>query len=92
MCLAVPGRVSAWLQRDGLFAEAWVEFSGIRRRVAMACAPDADVGDYVLVHAGMAITRVDAEEASRILDAWQQTLHEGSMSEDLASPGPEVDE
>lgn len=85
MCLAVPGKVVEWLDRDPLFAAAWVEFGGVRRRVSMACAPEAVLGDYVLVHAGVAITRVDAEEADRMRALLVECLEEPSWEEDPAS-------
>jgi hydrogenase expression/formation protein HypC len=72
MCLAVPGKVAEWLCRDGVFATAWVEFGGVRRRVCMACTPAAQVDDYVLVHAGVAIGQVDALEANRVLRLWAE--------------------
>lgn len=67
MCLGVPGRVVAWIDRDPLLARAEIEFDGIRRVCHLACVPEADVGDYVVVHAGVAITRVDALAAERLL-------------------------
>jgi hydrogenase expression/formation protein HypC len=72
MCLAVPGKVVEWLEREYPFCAATVEFGGCRRNVHMACVPDADTGDYVLVHAGIAISRIDSQEAERML----QTLDE----------------
>jgi hydrogenase expression/formation protein HypC len=67
MCLSIPGRVVKWLNRDPLFAEAEVEFDGVRRNCQMACVLEAHEGDYVLVHAGLAISRVDAETAAATL-------------------------
>lgn len=67
MCLAVPGKVVRWLDRDSTFATAEVEFAGVRRRCQMACVPEAVEGDYVIVHAGIAISRVDAAEAERAI-------------------------
>lgn len=67
MCLAVPGRVVAWINRDLLFASAEVEFEGIRRVCHMACVPEAQPGDFVIVHAGVAISRVDEAEAVKTL-------------------------
>jgi hydrogenase expression/formation protein HypC len=67
MCLAIPGRVVAWINRDPLFATAEVEFEGVRRLCHMACVPEAQPGDYVIVHAGVAISRVDEAEALRTL-------------------------
>jgi hydrogenase expression/formation protein HypC len=56
-----------WIDRDPTFARAQVEFDGIRRECHMACVLDADVGDYVIVHAGIAICKLDADEADRVL-------------------------
>lgn len=67
MCLGVPGKVVEWLDRDLLIGRALVEFNGIRRECQMACVPEASEGDYVIVHAGVAISRLDAEEAQRVL-------------------------
>lgn len=72
MCLAIPGRVIEKLQREPPFQSAHVEFGGVRREVSMECVPQAEVGDYVLVHAGMAISRIDAEEAERVLEILRQ--------------------
>jgi hydrogenase expression/formation protein HypC len=68
MCLAIPGRVIQWINRDPTFAQAEVEFGGVRRNCHMACVTDAQEGDYVIVHAGVAISRVDEEQARRTLD------------------------
>ncbi|PQO25642.1 HypC/HybG/HupF family hydrogenase formation chaperone [Blastopirellula marina] len=67
MCLAVPGKVVRWIERTPPFASASVEFGGIRREVNMACVPSAAIGDYVLVHAGIAISVVGMLEAKRLL-------------------------
>lgn len=68
MCLGVPGRVIEWLDEDPVFGRAMIEFEGIRRECHMACVPDAEIGEYVIVHAGIAISRIDSEEAQRVLD------------------------
>jgi len=67
MCLGVPGRVVRWIDRDPTFASAELEFDGIRRVCHMACVPEAEVGDYAIVHAGVAISRIDVGEAERLL-------------------------
>lgn len=67
MCLGIPGRVVEWLDRDPTFGKAVVEFGGVRRECHMACVPEAAVGDYVIVHAGIAITRVHEQEAEKTL-------------------------
>jgi len=66
MCLAVPGRI---VSRKG--AMGVVDVRGNRLRAGLALVPDAEVGDWVLVHAGFAITRVtpeDAAETNKLLD------------------------
>jgi hydrogenase expression/formation protein HypC len=67
MCLGIPGRVVQKLANDDGLAFALVEFAGLRRKVCTACVPDAVPGDYVIVHAGLAISRLDADEAERLL-------------------------
>lgn len=68
MCLAVPGKIVEWLDRNPTFARASVEFDGVRRVCHMACVTDAEAGDYVIVHAGVAISKVDAADVQRLLD------------------------
>jgi hydrogenase expression/formation protein HypC len=67
MCLAVPGQVLSIEGEDALTRQGRVAFGGIVKHVNLAYVPEAMVGDYVLVHAGFAITTIDAEEASRTL-------------------------
>jgi hydrogenase expression/formation protein HypC len=89
MCLAVPGKIVELNDGDPTFASAIVEFGGIRREVNVVCVPEAALGDYVMVHAGIAISRVDAVEAAQVL----QTLREldledtGFPEHDEAGPG-----
>lgn len=68
MCLGIPGKVVRWIEREGAFSKAEVEFGGVRRACNMACVTEASEGDYVIVHAGIAITRIDEEEAQRVFD------------------------
>jgi len=66
MCLAVPGRVAELYESDGV-TMARVDFGGVTREACMAYLPEAQLGQYVLVHAGFAITMLDEEEAQRTL-------------------------
>ena len=66
MCLGIPGKIVRWIDRDETFAQAEIEFDGVRRVCHMACVTDANEGDYVIVHAGIAISRIDATEAQRV--------------------------
>jgi hydrogenase expression/formation protein HypC len=71
MCVAIPSQIAEI--QEGM---ATVDVGGARRRVSLLLLPDADVGDYVLVHAGFAIKRIDEQEALetlRILEEIAQT-------------------
>lgn len=72
MCLGIPGKITRWIERDPIFSLAVVEFDGVSREVHMACVPAANEGDYVIVHAGVAICQIDAEEAVRVLKELKQ--------------------
>jgi hydrogenase expression/formation protein HypC len=68
MCLGVPGKI---LDRDDASVAmpfGLVEFAGLRRRICLACVPEAQLGDFVIVHAGIAISRIDQQEAERVLE------------------------
>jgi hydrogenase expression/formation protein HypC len=68
MCLAVPGRIERIDAGDEpLFRRGQVSFGGITRQVSLACVPEAIVGDYVLVHAGIAISCIDETAARETL-------------------------
>lgn len=63
MCLAVPGRVLDITGEDPLLRSGRVSFNGVIKQVSLTCAPEAKVGDYVLVHVGVAISIINAAEA-----------------------------
>ena len=65
MCLAVPGKVLDCDETSGV-REGRVQFAGIVRRVRLDFVPEAEVGDYVMVHVGFAISRIDEAEAQEI--------------------------
>jgi len=67
MCLAIPGEILSIEGEDPLMREARVAFAGIVKRANLAFVPEARPGDYVLVHAGVAIAIVDEEEARKTL-------------------------
>ncbi|MBI2808186.1 MAG: HypC/HybG/HupF family hydrogenase formation chaperone [Planctomycetes bacterium] len=72
MCLAIPGRVIevddgvAWL-RTGK-----IDFGGVVKEVSLALVPEAAIGDYVIVHVGMALSRIAEEEAQQVFAFLQQ--------------------
>ena len=71
MCLAIPGRVIE-IEGVDLFRSARVSFGGIVREVNLCAVPEAEVGDYVLVHVGMAIGMIDEAEARRVFEYLEQ--------------------
>jgi hydrogenase expression/formation protein HypC len=79
MCLAVPGKIID-TQEIGESRIGRVQFGGVTRQAYLDFVPEAGVGDYVLVHVGFAISRLDAEEAERtyqLLDKLGQLQEEG---------------
>ncbi|HEV2350114.1 MAG TPA: HypC/HybG/HupF family hydrogenase formation chaperone [Terriglobia bacterium] len=64
MCLGIPGKILQSFDANGL-RMGRVEFGGIVRDACLAYTPEAMVGDYVVVHVGFAISRINAEEAAR---------------------------
>jgi hydrogenase expression/formation protein HypC len=68
MCLAVPGRILSESGGEPLTRTGRVDFGGVVREVNLAVVPEARVGDYVLVHVGVAISRVDEREAARVFE------------------------
>jgi hydrogenase expression/formation protein HypC len=66
MCLAVPGRVLSVEETDGT-TMAQVDFGGVRKEVCLAYIPDIEVGEYVIVHVGFAIQRLDEASAQETL-------------------------
>jgi hydrogenase expression/formation protein HypC len=73
MCLAIPGKiVSIVSQLDETFRTAKVSFGGIMKDINLCMVPEAQPGDYVLVHVGVAISKVDEEEALKTFSYLKQ--------------------
>lgn len=66
MCLAIPGKVLDVIDDDPVTRTGRVQFGGIVKNVNLACVPEAVADDYVIVHVGFAISRLDEEEARRV--------------------------
>jgi hydrogenase expression/formation protein HypC len=80
VCLGIPAQVVEFVADDEI---AKVEISGVRRNVSVALCPEAEVGDWVLVHVGFALARIDEDEARETLalleqmgEAYEQELQE----------------
>lgn len=73
MCLGIPGLiVERWVRDDGAIL-AHADFDGELRTVQLNYLPDLQVGDYTIVHAGFALTRLDAEQAAETLRVMRET-------------------
>ncbi len=79
MCLAIPGRIISVSEGDAILRTGKVDFGGIVKDVALACVPDAQVGQYVLVHVGLAITVIDEAEARQVFEFLDQMGELGEL-------------
>ncbi len=89
MCLGIPGRVIE-IRDDGGLPMGKVDFGGVRKEACLAYLPEVELGDYVIVHVGFAISRVDEQEALETLEILAAM---GDMvSQELATMGPGMDQ
>lgn len=72
MCLAVPGEVVAISGDDPLLRIGKVSFGGVLKEVSLAYVPEVAIGDYVIVHVGFAISKLDPVAARETLSHWQE--------------------
>ncbi len=89
MCLAVPGRILSAEDVPG-GRSARVSFGGVVREARLDFVPEAQVGDYVLVHVGLAISRLDEAEAQRIFEALKEMENLSELEHDAVDPGREI--
>jgi hydrogenase expression/formation protein HypC len=68
MCLAIPGKITSIAGDDLLSRTGKVDFGGILKEVSLAYVPEAKVGEYVVVHVGFAISRLDGSEANKVFE------------------------
>lgn len=66
MCLAIPGKIESVSGDEPLTRMGKINFGGILKQASLAYVPEAKVGDYVIVHVGFAISRLDEEEAQKV--------------------------
>ena len=72
MCLAVPGKIINISGDDPLTRMGNIDFAGIQKEISLAYLPEAKINDYVIVHAGFAISMIDEEDATESLKAFQE--------------------
>ena len=84
MCLGIPGQVTKIDDGGSGLTMGTVDFAGVTKEVCLACLPETKVGDWVIVHVGFAITRVDEAEAREVF----RTLKEMGELGELDGPPP----
>jgi hydrogenase expression/formation protein HypC len=89
MCLAVPGKIIS-IHGEDLARQARVEFGGVLKEVNLAYVPEAQVGEYVLVHVGFAISVVDEEEAAKVFGYLKEMGELGELAELTPDPGAKL--
>jgi len=83
MCLAIPGKIVSVSGEDPLERSGKIDFGGVLKEASLAYVPEAKVGDYVIVHVGFALSRVDEDEAKKVFEY----LREMEELNDLKEPG-----
>jgi hydrogenase expression/formation protein HypC len=79
MCLAIPGKIEAITGEDQLTRMGRINFGGVFKEACLAYVPEAVVGDYVIVHVGFALSRVDEEEAQKVFGYLKQMEELGEL-------------
>jgi hydrogenase expression/formation protein HypC len=92
MCLAIPGKVTSISGEDPLLRSGKVDFGGVLKEVSLAYVPEVKVGDYVIVHVGFALSRVDEAEANQVFEYLREMqelteLEDSGAGVSLATPG-----
>ena len=80
MCLGIPGEIISIEEDDQQLRKAKVRFGGITRDAYLDLVPDAAVGDYVIVHVGFAISKVDEEEAQQTFELLAELDRDDALS------------
>ena len=89
MCLAIPGKIESISGDEPLTRMGKVNFGGILKDACLAYVPEARIGDYVIVHVGFALSRVDEDEAKKVFEYLKQIEELGELEQ--ANPNkPEV--
>jgi hydrogenase expression/formation protein HypC len=102
MCLAIPGKVESIMGDDPITRMGRVNFGGVIKEASLAYVPEVKVGDYVIVHVGFALSKVDEAEAHKVFeylklmdeldeladDRWGERPREPDGGSSAASPHP----
>ncbi len=81
MCLAIPGKVISIRGDDPLTRLGRIDFSGVVKEASLAYVPEVTIGDYVIVHVGFALSKVDEAEAHKVFEYLKQIGELGELEE-----------
>jgi hydrogenase expression/formation protein HypC len=81
MCLAIPGKVESITGSEQLSRTGKVNFGGVLKEVSLAYVPEVKVGDYVIVHVGFALSRLDEAEAHKVFEYLKEMEDLGELKE-----------
>lgn len=91
MCLGVPGKIIEIYQKEGL-SMAQVDFSGVTREACIEHVPEAEVGDYAIIHVGFAISLLSEEEAQETMALLREIVEAGDkIKTEVQVPPAETD-
>jgi len=79
MCLAIPGKVVSISGDDPLTRMGKIDFSGVIKQACLAYVPEVQIGDYVIVHVGFALSKVDEDEAQKVFEYLKQMDELGEL-------------
>jgi len=79
MCLGIPGKIINLLDEGPLTRKGKVNFGGILKEINLAYTPEASIGDYVIVHSGFAISKINEQEANRVFEYLEQMEETGEI-------------
>ena len=81
MCLAIPGKILSISGDDQLTRVGRIDFSGVVKQASLAYVPEVKIGDYVIVHVGFALSKVDEAEAEKVFEYLKQMGELGELEE-----------
>jgi hydrogenase expression/formation protein HypC len=85
MCLGIPGKIEEMYEKNGM-RMGKVDFGGVQKEICLEYLPDIQVGSYVIVHVGFAISEVDEEEAHKTMEMIREIE---AMADDIPETGEE---
>lgn len=89
MCLAIPGKITSITGDDQFSRIGKIDFAGVLKEASLAYVPEAQIGDYVIVHVGFALSRVDEAEALKVFEYLREIQELGELEELTDLEGPQ---